>query len=83
MQRTKIFEIVSHLSKHSLIADSCGQFSETRGYWDYCLFQEKAKPDYASLNWEEKTDLLWDKVLSSEPSVGPRFAQESKQDKDY
>ena len=55
----------------------------TRGYWDYCLFKEKSKPDYASLNWEEKTDFLWDKVLSSEPSVGPRFAQESKYDKDY
>ena len=76
-------ETVSHLSKNSLIAGSCGQFSETRGYWDYCLFKEKARPKYASLNWEEKTDLLWDKVLTSEPSVGQRFAQESKQYKDY
>ena len=57
------------LSKNQfiLIADECGEYSTTRGYWDYCLYKDISKPDYLGLNWEEKTNMIINK-LRNEPS---------------
>ena len=50
-------------------ADKCGEWSLTSGYWDYCIYQDSAKPEYVSKTWEEKTDEIMTKV-TAEQSTG-------------
>ena len=57
--------IFYHMNK----ADKCGEWSLTSGYWDYCIYQDSAKPEYVSKTWEEKTDEIMTKV-NAEQSTG-------------
>ena len=61
----------SHKTKYmSLsVADECGEYSLSRGYYDYCLYLDSSKPEYLALSWKEKTDLIMDQVMA-EPSAG-------------
>ena len=43
-------------------ADECGLHGFIRGWWDYCLYKDSAKPDYTAMTWQEKQDFLWSKV---------------------
>ena len=52
-----------------LIADKCGEYSLTAGYWDYCLYKDISKPDYLAMGWEEKTNEVMENVVA-EPSPG-------------
>ena len=47
-------------------ADKCGEWSLTSGYWDYCIYQDSAKPEYVSKTWEEKTDEIMTKVIAEQ-----------------
>ena len=49
-------------------ADKCGEWSLTSGYWDYCIYQDSAKPEYLSKTWEEKTDEIMTKVIAEHTS---------------
>ena len=51
------------------VADKCGEYSLTTGYWDYCLYKDSSKPDYLAMGWEEKTNEIMEKVMA-EPSPG-------------
>ena len=51
------------------VADKCGEYSLTTGYWDYCLYKDSSKPDYLAMGWEEKTNEIMGKVMA-EPSSG-------------
>ena len=39
-----------------------GEYTFGLGYWDYCLYLDRQKPDYVSLTWQEKRDMLWSKI---------------------
>jgi len=43
-------------------ANNCGEYTFGLGYWDYCLYLDRQKPDYVSLTWQEKRDMLWSKI---------------------
>ena len=62
----------------SLIADNCGHFSVSRGYWDYCLYKESSNLDYVSKDWEEKVNIIMERVMNSDPSSGKGFDLDSK-----
>ena len=51
------------------LADECGNYSLTRGYYDYCLYLESSIPDDLARDWEEKTDSIMEQVMA-EPSEG-------------
>ena len=47
-------------------ADECGQYSLTRGYYDYCLYLDSARPDFLGMTWEEKTSTIMEQVTAEE-----------------
>ena len=50
------------------IADECGEYSLTRGYYDYCLYLDSSKPDWLAQSWKQKTGVIMNEVLK-EPSL--------------
>ena len=56
-----------------LKANNCGEFSVTRGYWDYCLYKDDVPNDYLASSWEEKVDSLMERVRNSDPPSGKGF----------
>jgi len=45
-------------------SDKCGQKSFVYGYWDYCLYKDDNRPEYKTLDWKSKHDLVWNKVTA-------------------
>ena len=64
-------------------AHNCGQFSMTRGYWDYCLYQDSSNLDYVSKSWEEKMDIIMERVINSRPPSGKDMDPNGKRTKQY
>ena len=58
-------------------ADNCGDFSETRGYWDYCLYKDSSNQGYVSKSWKEKLNIIMERVKNSGPSSGKSFDNDS------
>ena len=55
--------------KLSFTDGECGQYSLTLGYWDFCLYLDRAIPEYSELSWKEKTNKIMKDVMR-EQSVG-------------
>ena len=54
-------------------ANNCGEFSVTRGYWDYCLYKDDVQNDYLASSWEEKVESLMERVRNSDSPSGKGF----------
>ena len=46
------------------IADECGEYSLTRGYYDYCLYLDSSKPDWLAQSWNQKMGAIMEEVLT-------------------
>ena len=57
------------------VEDSCGEYSFSWGYWDYCLYKDSSKPDYLSLDWKTKHDQMWSEI-KSDPDFGHYYPPE-------
>merc|ERR1711997_1106587 len=44
----------------------CGNYDLIFGYWDHCLYKDSSKPDYVSLDWKTKHDMIWNKVRAND-----------------
>ena len=62
----KLLILVNKAINCSYADDGCGQFSLTRGYWDYCLFKFQPQDEFVSKTWEEKTDIIMERVIATE-----------------
>ena len=71
------------MQTHLLKADNCGEFSVTTGYWDYCLYKDSSNLDYVSKNWEEKVEIIMERVMNSDPPSGKGFDVDSKRNIQY
>ena len=45
---------------------NCGQKSLIYGYWDYCLYKASSMPSYTELDWKNKQDLIWARIIEDE-----------------
>ncbi len=47
----------------------CGSYNFLRGHWDYCLYKASSKQSFEELTWQEKEDIIWNK-LRANPTLG-------------
>ena len=57
------------------VEGSCGHYTPTWGYWDYCLYKDSSKPEYVALNWKTKHDQIWSEI-KSDASFGDYYPSE-------
>jgi len=53
----------------------CGEYSIIHGYWDHCLYKDSAKPEYVSLDWKTKHDMLWNEI-KADSSFGAFYRED-------
>ena len=53
-----------HKNMFLSIADECGEYSLTRGYYDYCLYLDSSKPDWLAQSWNQKMGAIMEEVLT-------------------
>ena len=55
---------------------SCGEYSLSWGYYDWCLYKDSSKPDYVAQDWQTKHDQLWSEI-KSDASYGGYFPSDA------